>query len=112
MIYARIKISDTTNINTINFLIDSLEVTKDLNVDWSTDKRDIKLILTSKDQLDALEILLKSLFDDFGILQMDVSMDDEDPAKELNYRFTISPSSDSPEKQFLLKLFPAINLIN
>lgn len=112
MIYARIKIADTNSMSTINVLIDILEGTKGLTIDWSVDKLDIKLTMDSLEQLDIVESLLKTLFNVFGTLQMDVSMDSIDPETELNYRFTISPSSDSPEKQFLLKLFPAKHLLN
>jgi len=112
MIYARIKISDTTSITTVNTLIDILEGISELSTDWSVNKLDIKLIINSLEQLGTVESILKTLFNNVGILQMDVAMDNEDPELEFNYRFTISPSSDSPEKQFLLKLFPAKLLIN
>lgn len=112
MIYARIKISDTTNIASINSLIDILEGARGVTIDWSTNKLDIKLTINDLETLDIIEGLLKGLFSDGGILQMDVSRDSDIPGLELNYRFTISPSSDSPEKQYLLKLFPAKLLIN
>lgn len=116
MIFARIKIAEDTDIKLANVLIDILESDDSIrNVDFSTDKRDIKITLPEDvEVLNFLECLLEEFFLTKGTVQMDVSMDSNNKEVEqtFNYRYCVTPSLNSPEKQFLLKLFPAKDLFN
>lgn len=113
IIFSRIKTDESTPIEPVNTLLDILAVDNPFLVDWSLDKRDIRLVISSEERLKEIEGLLKELFAGFT-LQMEVSIDDDDPEVEqqYNYRLTILPSAESPIKQFLIKCFPAKNLIN
>ncbi len=116
MIYARIKIAEDTSIVLVNVLIDILESDDSIrDVDFTTDKRDIKILLPEDvESLIFVETILTELFLTKGTLQMDVSMDSDNKEAEqaFNYRYSVTPSLNSPEKQFLLKLFPAKDLFN
>jgi len=116
MIYARIKISEDTDIKLVNVLIDILESDDSVrNVDFTPDKRDIKVNLPPDvEALIFVEAILLELFLTKGTIQMDISMDsyNKEAEQAFNYRYSITPSLNSPEKQFLLKLFPAKDLFN
>lgn len=116
MIFARIKIAEDTDIKLANILIDILETDDCITeVDFSTDKRDIKVTIRGDVEiLIFIESVLEELFLTKGTVQMDVAMDcDNKEAEQLfNYRYCVTPSLNSPEKQYLLKLFPAKDLFN
>ena len=113
IIFSRIKTDETTPMSIVDEFLDLMCLHNPFLVDWSVDKRNITLVIPDKERLIVVEELIKELFKG-TILQMEVSADDDDPEVEqqFNYRLNILPSSESPIKQFLIKCFPAKNLIN